>query len=173
MKVFLKNNSGQVLKNSSGNCLFYWKLPNEYQKVEYIQSTGTQRIKLNIQPTSKYKIEEIFAITDKTVTSCIWCARGSDTGTSSTTAFNLANSQLRCDYGSSAAMNNVGTLDANQIYTLTMDSEKWYLDGVLKTSMTAATFTSGSKLQLLASHYNGIDSNLGNYARLKLYKFRV
>jgi hypothetical protein len=124
MKVFLKNNSGQVLKNSSGNCLFYWKLPNEYQKVEYIQSTGTQRIKLNIQPTSKYKIEEIFAITDKTVTSCIWCARGSSTGTSSTTAFNLANSQLRCDYGSSAAMNNAGTLNANQIYTLTMDSEK-------------------------------------------------
>ena len=148
-------------------------LPVEYQQVEYIQSTGTQRIKTNITPTSKYKIEEEFAIIDRGVTSCLWCARGSNTGAYSTTAFNIANSQVRCDYGASASMINIGAINVNQRYKLTMDSEKWYLDDVLKTTMSAATFTSGSKLQLMASHYNGIDSNLDNWAKLKLYKFSV
>lgn len=148
-------------------------LPAEYQQVEYIQSTGTQRIKTNITPTSKYKIEEEFAITDRSVTSCLWCARGANTGAYSTTAFNIANSQVRCDYGVNASMINIGTINANQRYKLTMDAEKWYLDGTLKTTMTAATFTSGSKLQLMASHYNGIDANLGNYAKMKLYRFSV
>lgn len=148
-------------------------VPFAYQQVEYIQSTGVQRIKTNIQPTSKYKIEEEFAITDRSVTSCLWCARGSNTGVNSTTAFNLGNSQVRCDYGVNASMINIGIITANQKYTLTMDAEKWYLDGVLKTTMSAATYTAGSKLQLMASHYNGIDANLGNYAKMKLYRFSV
>lgn len=148
-------------------------VPFAYQQVEYIQSTGSQRIKTNIQPTSKYKIEEEFAITDRTVISCLWCARGANTGAYSTTAFNIANNQLRCDYGTSASMINIGAVTVNQKYTLTMDAEKWYLDGVLKTTMTAATYTAGSKLQLMASHYNGIDANIGNYAKMKLYRFSV
>ena len=146
-------------------------LPSDYQRVDYIQATGTQRIKLNITPTSKYKIEETFAIMDKSVTSCIWCARGVNTNTTSLTAFNIAGSQIRCDYN--ASQSNAGAVNAAQIYTLTMDSEKWYLDGVLKVTSTAATFTAGSKLQLMASHYNGIDSNVGNFAKSRLYKFRV
>ena len=149
------------------------RIPLDYQEVEYIQSTGTQRIKLDIQPTSKYKIEETFAITDKTVTSALWCARGTNTGNNSTTAFHIANSQIRCDYGVSASMTNIGAINKDQKYTLTMDANKWYLDGVLKTTATAANFTAGSKIQLFCSHYNGIDANLGNYSRMKLYSFKV
>lgn len=149
------------------------RIPSGYEELEYIQATGTQRIKLDIQPTSKYKIEETFAITDRSVTSCIWCARGNSTGTNSTTAFYIANSSVRCDYGTSAAMTNIGNINADQKYILTMDSEKWYLDGTLKTSMSAATFTAGSKLQLFCSHYNGQNANLGNYAKSKLYSFKV
>lgn len=146
---------------------------NDYYHLEYIASTGTQRIKLPIIPTSKYKIESVFAITNKGVTSCIWCARGTSTNDKSTTAFYIANSSVRCDYGISAAMTNIGNIDANKKYRLTMDSEKWYLDGVLKTSMAAAQFTSGSAIQLFASHYKGQDANLGNYARMRLYSFKV
>ena len=150
-----------------------YNLPKGYQRVEYIQSTGTQRIKTNITPTSKYKIEEEFAITDRSVTSCIWCARGNTTGTNSTTAFNIANSQLRCDYGVSASMINIGTLNANQKYKLTMNAEKWYLDDTLKTTMSTATFTSGGALSLFYSYYGGQDANVGNYAKMKLYSFKV
>ena len=168
--VFYKNSgSGNFTYGAIQDELAF--VPKEYQQVEYIQATGTQRIKLDIQPKSTYKIEERFAITDKSVTSCIWCARGSGTTTTSTTAFQIANSQVRCDYNSSQT--NIGTINADQVYTLTMDSNKWYLDNVLKTTSTAATFDTGSKLQLFASHYSGIDANLANWARLKLYSFKV
>jgi hypothetical protein len=161
-----------------GSVKVYENLPDEYQKLEYIESTGNsssgnQRIKLDIQPTSKYKIESTFAMTKTTITSCLWCARGNSTGVNSTTAFYIANSGLRCDYGASAAMTSIGSVTVNTIHTLTMDSNVWYLDGVRKTSMTAANFTAGSKIQLFASHYNGQDTNLGNYGAYKLYSFRV
>lgn len=149
-------------------------LPVTYQRVEYIQSNGAQKIQLlNIVPNSKYKIEEEFAITDKTVTSCLWCARGTATTTYTTTAFNLANSQLRCDYGASAVMTNVGSLTVNQKYKLTMDAEKWYLDNVLKVTNTVQTFTAGGPLTLFYSYYNGVNNNSGNYAKMKLYSFKV
>lgn len=159
--------------NFNYNEIEIYNLPANYQRVEYIQSTGTQRIKTNITPTSKYKIEEEFAITDKSVTSCIWCARGNTTGSSSTTAFNIANSQLRCDYGVNASMINIGNLNINQKYKLTMDAEKWYLDDTLKTTMTKSTFSAGNKLSLFYSYYNGQDNNIGNYAKLKLYSFKI
>lgn len=157
----------------STHCRFNMGVGDDYYHLEYIQSTGTQRIKLPTIPTSKYQIESVFAIINKGVTSCIWCARGTSTNDKSTTAFYIANSSVRCDYGVSAAMTNIGNIDANKKYRLTMDSEKWYLDGVLKTSMTAAQFTAGSAIQLFASHYGGQDANLGNYAHMKLYSFKV
>ena len=146
-------------------------LPSTYQQVEYIQSSGAQRIKLNITPTSKYKIEEVFEITDRTVTSCIWCARGATTQTTSLTAFNIANGNLRCDFNSSQT--NVQALNVNQKYNLTLDSNKWYLDGVLKVTSATTTFTAGGALELFASYVNGQDNSLANYAKLKMYSFKV
>lgn len=144
-----------------------------FQQIEYIQANGAQKIQLNITPTSKYKIEEEFAITDKTITSCLWCARGATTSSSTVTAFNIANSQLRCDYGVTGSMTNAGNLVANQKYKLTMNAEKWYLDDVLKVTNTAATFTAGGPLTLFYSYYNGVNNNLANYAKIKLYSFKV
>lgn len=157
-----------------GLCLHYrLNFEDLYEPIEYIQSTGTQRVKLNLTPKSTYKIESTFAITDTTKTSSIWCARGTSTGSYTTTAFYIANSGVRCDYGISATMTSIGSLVANTKHTLTMNKNVWYLDGVQKTSMTASTFTAGSPIQLFVSHYNGIDSNLGNYSYMKLYKFKV
>ena len=147
------------------------RLPAGYQEVEYIQSTGTQRIKLNITPTSQYKIEEVFEITDKTVTSCIWCARGATTQTTSLTAFNIANSGLRVDFNTTQT--NVQALNVNQKYNLTLDSNKWYLDGTLKVTSATTVFTAGGKLELFASYTNGQDNSLANYAKLKMYSFKV
>ena len=157
-----------------GLCLHYrLNFEDLYEPIEYIQSTGTQRVKLNLTPKSTYKIESTFAITDTTKTSSIWCARGTSTGSYTTTAFYIANSGVRCDYGISATMTSIGSLVANTKHTLTMNKNVWYLDGVQKTSMAASTYTAGSPIQLFASHYNGIDSNLGNYSYMKLYKFKV
>lgn len=53
-----------------------------------------------------------------------------------------------------------------------MDNNKCYVDGTLKLTHTAGTFTS-SELQLFASHQGGTGSNLGNYATYKLYGCQI
>ena len=148
-------------------------LPDNYQEVEYIESTGTQRVKLNLIPKSTYKIESTFAITDLSVNSTIWCARGETQAIDTTTAFYVANEGIRCDFGEIKESYTTGNLVVNSKHTLTMDSNSWYLDGALLTKMEAATFNAGSAIQLFASHYNGIDFDVQNYSKMKLYSFKV
>lgn len=150
-------------------------LPNEYQEVEYIQSAGGQGIVLDYKPISTDKIESTFAMTRKDVTSCLWCARGATTGTNTMTSFCIANSGIRGDFynqTSQYVVNNAG-VTVGQKYVLLEDGNKWYLDGVLKLTSTNATFTAGGKIRLFSSYVNGETSGVGNYAYLKLYKFRV
>ena len=63
-KIFLGGKS--ISKVFKGNKLVYQMLPNEYQEVEYIESTGTQYIDTGIYP---YKTTEklVFSYTDLTV----------------------------------------------------------------------------------------------------------
>ena len=144
-----------------------------YKPIDYIQSSGSQGIVLNYTPTSKDKISLDFAMTNTSSTSCLWCARGSTTGTNSTTAFYISNTGVRCDYGVSATMTTIGTLAVNTKHNLTMDSNIWYLDGVQKTSMTAATFTAGGKIRLFSSYTNGETNGLGNYSYIRFYGMKV
>lgn len=151
----------------------YYHIPQEYQGLEYISSSGAQRVVLDITPSSKSKIIETFSMNAINTTSCLWCARGGTTGTNSTTAFYIANSQIRCDYGTSATMTGIDSLTVNTKHTLMMNAQDWYLDWVKKTSMSTATFNAGGPLTLFASYYNGTSSNIDNYAKIKLYEFKM
>lgn len=148
-------------------------IPNIYQELDYIESVGGQGIIVNYKPVSTDKIQSTFEMTKLNVTSCLWCARGSTTGTNSLTSFYISNSGVRCDYGTSATMTNIGALVVNTKHILLMNGNKWYLDGTLKTQMTAQTFTAGGKIRLFSSYTNGESSGLGNYAYIKLYDFKV
>ena len=154
-------------------CHFTFNFEDFYTPVDYLEGTGSQRIKLDITPTSKYKIEEVFSMTNTSRTSCLWCARGNSTTANSTTAFYIDSTGVRCDYGISATQTNIGSLAVDIIHTLKMDAEKWYLDGTLKTSMAVASFTAGNKIELFASYVNGQDAGLDNYSTIKLYSFKV
>ena len=145
-------------------------IPAEYQSVEYIETTGTQKVTLNIIPKSTYKIESTFTITDLSKNSTIWCSRGSTTTNYSITAFNLTTG-LRGDYGTS--QNSLGMINNKSKYTLTMDKNSWYINGDLITSGENNAFDGKNKLQLFASYYNGLDQHPGNYAYMKLYSFKV
>lgn len=148
-------------------------LPNDYQELDYIESTGGQGIIIDYRPVSTDKIQLTFSMTKLNVTSCLWCARGATTGTNSLTSFYISNSGVRCDYGTSATMTSIGALTVDTKHTLLMDGNKWYLDGTLKTQMTAQAYTAGGKIRLFSSYTNGESSGLGNYSYIKLYEFRV
>ena len=150
----------------------YFILPKLYQRVTYIKGEGAQYINTALVPESTYKIELDFTLTNTSINQTLWCARGATTSTSTTTAFYLT-SGVRCDYGVSAAMTSIGTLSANTRHTLTMDANKWYLDGVLKCTHTAASFITGGAIKLFASYYNGINSNIGNFSQIKMHTFKV
>lgn len=175
--VFYTNKgSGTFTKGENVNETIPFKVslvPNIYQELDYIESVGGQGIIVNYKPVSTDKIQSTFAMTKLNVTSCLWCARGSTTATNSLTSFYISNSGVRCDYGTNATMTNIGTLVVNTKHTLLMDGNKWYLDGTLKTSMTAQTFTAGGKIRLFSSYTNGEGSGLGNYSYIKLYEFKV
>ena len=56
-KLFLKNSTGQSLKNSSGQFI-YKSLPATYQEVEYLQNTSSGYINTGIAAAGKlFKIE--------------------------------------------------------------------------------------------------------------------
>lgn len=147
------------------------RIPVAYQELEYLEGTGTQGIQLNITPTSKYKIEEVFELTNTSVNSTFWCARtGSDIYHNTISAFYVyTQSSLRCDYNTSLTYTG-NNLTAGTKYTLLMDSENWYLNDTLVTSMSAATFTAGGPLLVFVSNNPG---SYANYSRLKLYSFKV
>jgi len=153
--------------------VLHYDFENMYDPIEFIEGTGSQGIVLNVTPTSKYTIEAEFAMTRTDVTSCIWCARGSTTSSNSTTAFYIANSGVRCDYGTSATMTNIGAVPTNVKHILTMSANNWYLDGESKTSMTEQTFTAGGKIRLFSSYTNGENNGIGNYSYLRLYRFKI
>lgn len=152
--------------------VLHYDMDSCYEKVPCIQASGAQGIVLPYTPTSNDKISIKFSMTNTGVTSCLWCARGSTTSTNSLTAFYIANSGVRCDYGTNATMTSVGSLSVDDIHTLTMDKNKWYLDGTLKTTMTAQTFTAGGQIRLFSSYTNGETSGLGNYSYMKMYNFK-
>ena len=149
------------------------ELPNGYQQVEFIESTGTQRIKLDVVPKSTYKIESTFAITSKASNSTIWCARGETQAINTTTAFYIANEGLRCDYGVDKTSIMTPDIDLDTRHTLVMNSNTWSLDDSVVATMDYDMFDAGSQIGLFASHYNGMDFDVDNWSKMKLYGFKV
>lgn len=89
-----RNSDGEIGLYDSINDIFYtnqgtgsfikgkdvYTLPNEYQEVEYIESTGTQYIRTNIVPTDFFKMEFLFYTKGAT---SFYCAGARNTNPSS------------------------------------------------------------------------------------------
>ena len=62
---------------------YQWKLPDEYQEVEYIESTGTQYIDTGIIGRPNIKVETNFELTDSTnISNCGFIGSRENSGTS-------------------------------------------------------------------------------------------
>ena len=159
-------------------------LPPGYTEIEYIQGPGNGRIVTDYTPAPNTdKIEAVVEWPANTLNAnqAVWCARGNGTQVDSWTLFYLNdNGKFRFDYmpsGHAVSLTPDFTTSTGTKYTITAEDNTvtYFANGaVLQTQSTPAySYTAGSVLALFASHYSGINANVGNYSKQKLYSFKV
>lgn len=179
MKIFLKNSSNQILKNSSGNCLFtFSKLPSDYQKVEYIQSdtgglayintlcpiyngtTWTIEAKVMMGDTWFSGYESIYNSTLNSDTFEGWINNVSGKG------------NLNFRYNDTA-VRGIVVLEPSEVYCLkahyTGTALESYVNGVLKNTTTIAKTTRDVSSTYVTIGHGG-DQTTFKFYYFKLYK---
>ena len=159
-------------------------LPPGYTEIEYIQGPGNGRFVTDYTPQPNTdKIEAVVECPANTIAAnvnqAIWCARGNGLSVDSWTLFILG-TQFRFDYmpsGNAVSLTPDFPISTGTKYTITAEDNTvtYSANGaVLQTQSTPAySYTAGSVLALFASHHSGINANLGNYGKHKLYSFKV
>ena len=169
---------------SAANVFAAGTLPSGYTEIEYIQGPGNGRIVTDYTPQPNTdKIEAVVEWPANTLNAsqAVWCSRGNGTQADSWTLFYLNdNKKFRYDYmpnGHAVSLAPNFTAATGTKYTITAEDNTvtYSANGsVLQTQSTPAySYTAGSVLALFASHYSGINSNLGNYGKHRLYSFKV
>lgn len=140
-------------------------LSDEYQQVEYIESTGTQYIDTGFIPNSNTSIE-MKASNTSTTNACLYCARGTSGYQDSTyTAFLINGTSLRVDYYNTAYDNLITAVRDTQ-YIYKQYKNLVYIDGKLVKTLPEANFSSKYNMYLLASHRG--EAELTNIGKVKL-----
>ena len=117
------------------------QIPDEYQEVEYLESTGTQYVDTGYIPNSNTKIEIQFMAINNSDSSNIplFGARTSINSTDSyTTFFKTTTGNGRIDYSTSSGKSTAFPSDRK--ITFLKDKEKNYIDGELKNSNSTSNF---------------------------------
>ena len=160
-------------------------LPAGYTEVEYIQGNGTDaRIVTDYTPapnTDKMEAVVEWPSGLQNANHAIWCARGSDTQVNSWTLFAIKdNTKFRYDYmpsGHAVSLVPDFTIATGTKYTITAEDNKVTYAANLAELQTQSTpaysFTADSVLALFTSHYNGINANVSNYGKHRLYSLKV
>ena len=160
-------------------------LPEGYEQLDYICSTGAQYLNTGYTPASTDKIEvKVHTFGIKGAQS-LFCARGKS-GANTFTCFivregtgNAATSngmRFRLDYKSTGAYGGL-MADQNTDYLVVADGNTAMLtvNGEAAGKGTAATFTAGGPLVLFAScnYTSGAVSDLANYATERMHYCKV
>ena len=161
------------------------RIPAGYTEIEYIQGNGSNaRIVTDYTPQPNIdKIEAVVECPANTIAAnvnqAIWCARGNGLSVDSWTLFILG-TQFRFDYmpsGNAVSLTPDFPISTGTKYTITAEDNTvtYSANGsVLQTQSTPAySYTAGSVLALFASHHTGINANVSNYGKHKLYSFKV
>ena len=159
-------------------------LPSGYTEIEYIQGPGNGRFVTDYTPQPNTdKIEAVVEWPADTIAAnvnqAVWCARGNGLSVDSWTLFDLG-TQFRFDYmpnGNAVSLTPDFTISTGTKYTITAEDNTvtYSVNGTVLDSQDtpAYSFTAGSAMALFASHHSGINANLGNYGKHKLYSFKV
>ncbi|MCR5839380.1 MAG: right-handed parallel beta-helix repeat-containing protein [Kiritimatiellae bacterium] len=170
---------------AAANAFAAGTLPSGYTEIEYIQGNGNGRIVTDYTPQPNTdKIEAVVEWPTGTFNAnqAVWCSRGNGTQVDSWTLFYINdNKKFRYDYmptGHPVSLVPTDfTVSTATKYTITAEDNTvtYSANGsVLQTQSTPAySYTAGSVLALFTSHNSGINANVGNYGKHKLYSFKV
>ena len=150
----------------------YTHVTDEYQEVEYLESTGTQYIDTGYFPNSNTKVEIKFMGLDNNPTGALPLF-GSRTSaeTKSFTVFYTTGSIGRIDYGVYSGSNPTIKFNNNTIHTFIKDKEKNYLDGVYKNSSDSADFSCDYSMYI--NNVNTSDSSFSKLFSSRLYYTKI
>ena len=136
-------------------------LPAGYKQVEYIQSSGTQRIKTGLTPACTDTIEMRIRALKTGATQCLWCSRGNGTTTATFTGFLMNSNLFRFDRnGSTGTAKCSVTKDhdykivANGSTLASTVTDETAGTSASGNALASGSFTVGSPLGLLASHHS-------------------
>lgn len=120
------------------------QLPEEYQAVEYIESTGTQYIDTGVKLTSNYTVELDYQLTERLQYRAGLFGNLANSGDTKNIRYGSilspSNACLEHGYGLGNAFYQVGEPDTDRHY-LKQDGNKIYFDNVLVYTFKEASFT--------------------------------
>lgn len=171
-KLFLKNSSGNILTNSNGDAI-YFSLPEAYEEVEYIESTGTQWFDSNITILAKTNIK----------CKVLWTNISGNYpmlyGAWSVFSLSSMPSGYFC-IASGGRSNNPWssgpTVSANTLYEIAHKPNTFTINGTEYTIPNAGTSNSNTDRHIIifaASNTGNVPYNWSTYAKAKMYYFKV
>lgn len=157
-------------KYSEGISVPYVSLPNEFQKVEYIESTGTQWINTQIPIKNIANLDTDFnlkfAITKFPGTYILF---GSDIQYRQMV---IASYRLRCDWTKSTHREYYSSiLGENQVYTITQKNGYLYFQN--ESQPIETTTTSDYHLGIFGKLGSNDEVEAASLAKMRLYRFEV
>ena len=172
IKAMNKNGKYSYRKIQKTNSFVIGNLPQDFQRVEFLQSTGTQYINTGFKPNQDTSVEVEYSFTRSDVSYFLYGARTSST--SVMYALPLADvgesvRKLRCDYNNSRPTVNAG-YSTNTKYKFKKDKNKSYVDGVYQGESEYSNFTTVCNMYIFAVDNSGTAQAFGYE---KIYSFKI
>lgn len=145
------------------------KLPDEYQEVEYIQTSGTQYLIIDYIASGITNSKGKFQITDKSKANFLFGSRGA----SGQLFYGLNwGGALPYKFYNSYSAGTLTNKDIDEeIHTFSKEKGKLYIDNNLVNTASDATFTTPANMEIFACYNNGVEGYLPTYAKLFYLEF--
>lgn len=145
------------------------KKPNLINYVEYIESTGTQYVKLGFTPNQDTRVVIDFQSNQATGGYQIIGSRS--TGSSRTYTFGTAGGNNAWLSGYNNGGVNSGVTEDTKRHTADKNKNLLYLDGELIASATYASFTTHGEMWMF--RFNAADGDDNAYAKMKVFSCQI
>ena len=146
-----------------------------YTLLENLKCNGAQYIDTGFKANNNTKVEFKVKFADATQV-CLYCCRDIDSGgataSNTFTTFKIANNKWRVDYNK-IGTEFAGTTDTSTIYTYVQDKTKFYQNGTLLNTSSAATFQAEHPMLLFASDAASFNHTLSNWANYYFYECKI
>lgn len=142
-------------------------MPSEYQKVEFIQSSGTQYIDTGYIANQDTIIETSFLFTQASE-GFLYGARKAMKERDYAFAYWTGENVSRFDYNGNRLKESMLNIDT--IYNIKENKNEYSVDNVYSGSYDYARFSTPCNLTIFALNTNG---TIGGYAKAKVYSFKI